>query len=72
MGSVLGGIMGGGQHEQSSGIQPRAQEQILNPMGTQPQMGQPMQNMNYSNPNQQPQGFGSNPTNALSNIGRRF
>lgn len=71
MGDTLTGLLGGGQ-QQSQGMQPHAQEQISNPMSGQPPIGSPMQNMNFNNPNQQPQGFGSSPTNALSNLGRRF
>lgn len=69
MGNMLSSVMGGGQ-QQSQGIQPHAQEQISNPMSGAPPMGggMPMQN----SPNQQPQNFGSSPTNALSNLSRRF
>lgn len=69
MGSILSSVTGGGQ-QQSQGMQPHAMEQISNPMGPQAQAGSPMQSFNA--PTQQPQNFGSNPTNALSNIGRRF
>jgi len=71
MGNMLSSVTGGGQ-QQSSGVQPRAQEQISNPMSGAPQMGGSMPMQNFSNPQQQPAGFGSNPANALNNIGRRF
>lgn len=86
MGGTLTDVMGGSRHSdnivsdvilskaspESLGRSPqRAQEQILNPMsGAPPMMG--AQNMDFSNPQQQPQNFGSSPTNALSNLGRRF
>lgn len=76
MGDTLSGIMGGGQKSQGMQApmqQPqRAQEQILSPMSGAPPMMMGAQNMNFNNPQQQPQNFGSSPTNALSNIGRRF